>query len=131
MVAAAFITQLKTIFNDSSIADATMEDLTDAVIDELNLNGLSISNMAGSAGSKTITLTSAQKGAVRRIFRVIYSSWYKNADNIQAGGVGNISLAFADLISQPETQKMITQTAALLKQQTLDPPIYIANATDE
>jgi uncharacterized protein YjgD (DUF1641 family) len=126
MVAAAFITELKNIFNDSSITDATTENLTDAVIDELNLNGLSITNMAGSAGSKTITLTSPQEAAIRRIFRVIYASWHKNAANSDAS-TGATSLTATDLISDPNVQAMITQTATLLKQRTQNPPIYVAN----
>jgi hypothetical protein len=127
MVADTFITQLKTIFNDTSIPDASVEDLTDAVVDELNLHGLALANMAGSAGSKTITLTSAEKAAIRRIFRCIYASWYKNAAATASTSIGNVSLASSDLISQPEVQKMITQTATLLKQRTQSPPLLIIN----
>jgi hypothetical protein len=125
MTASAFVTQLKTIFNDQTVADATVEDLVDAVIDELNLQGCSLSNMSGSAGSKTITLTSAQKGAVRRIFRVIYSSWHKHADNQTQATTGAISAGFTDLMSNPTVQAMIKDTAAALK--NTSPPIYVAN----
>jgi hypothetical protein len=127
LVAADFITQLKTIINDSSVPDITMEELTDAVIDELNLQGLTLSNMAGSAGSKTITLTSNEKGAVRRIFRVIYASWYKNAAANNTASIGSVSISTGDLISQPQVIEMIERTAALLKKQKLNPPIYVAN----
>lgn len=130
MTADAFITQLKNIFNDSSIADATMENLVDAVVDELNLQGCTLSNMAGTAGSKTITLTSAEKGAVRRIFRVIYASWHKNADNTNVG-VSSLTMNYTDLMSNPTVMQMIEDTATALKftgSTTTDPPIYIGNS---
>lgn len=131
MVADAFITDLKTIFDDAAIADATVESLVDAVIDELNLYGLSLDNMAGVAGSKTITLASSEKAAVRRIFRVMYASWHKNAAANASVNVGAIGVTLPDLISRPEVQAMINQTASLLLKASVDPPIYIRNSPTE
>jgi len=131
LVADVFITDLKTVFDDSDIADATVESLVDAVIDELNLHGLTLDNMAGTAGSKTITLTSSEKAAVRRIFRVMYASWHKNAAANASVNVGAIGLAVPDLISRPEVQAMINQTASLLLKASVDPPIYIRNSPTE
>lgn len=114
MVAAQFITDLKTIFNDAAIEETTLETLTDAVIDELNSHGCNISNMAGTAGSKTITLTSAQRGGIRKIFRCIYASWNKNAANTPSSTAGGVSNSSSDLMSNPEVLAMIKDTARQL-----------------
>jgi len=115
MVAAQFITDLRTIFNtESTITDITLETLTDAVIDELNSNGCKISNMSGAAGSKTITLTSAQQGAIRKVFRCIYASWHQNPTNIPSSTMGGISSSTADLMSNPAILAMIKDTARQL-----------------
>jgi len=87
--------------------------------------------MAGAAGSKTITLASSEKAAVRRIFRVMYASWHKNAAANASVNVGAIGLALPDLISRPEVQAMINQTASLLLKASVDPPIYIRNSPTE
>jgi len=113
MTACQFVTDLKTIFDDSLILDATVETLVDAVVDELNLNGCNISNMDGTAGSKTITLTSAQKGAIRSIFRCMYASWHKNASN-QNAGISPLTLSNIDLMSNPVILNMIRQVASQL-----------------
>jgi hypothetical protein len=131
MTVAAFITELKSIFNDSAIVDTLMESLVDAVVDELNLQGYIMANMAGTAGSKTITLNASEEAAIRRIFRCIYASWNKNPQAILSVNTGAMSYSVADIMSNPTVLSMIERTASLLKQHSYGAPIYIANAEEE
>jgi hypothetical protein len=130
LVADAFITELKTIFNKTDLEDATVETLVNAVIDEITLNGYSIAIMTGTAGSKTFptTLTSPERAAIRRIFRTIYASWYRNAAN-GTPSVGNVNTQYSDLLSNPTVLGMIKETAKNLKLtlSTPKPPIYFSN----
>ena len=126
-----FITDLRTIFGGLSTTDlptANAEVLIDAVIDELNLRGCSLDNMAGSAGSKTITLTGAQRAGVRKIFRCIYASWNKNLIPVTTTGLGAISVSSSDLMSNPTVLAMIKEVAAQLQTSTTV-PLYIGTDT--
>ena len=125
MTTPQFITDLKTIFNDASIPDATLTLLTDSVIDELNLNGCNITLTASSSDS----LSSSQKGGVRKIFRCMYASWYKNAANKPSSGVGGIALTNMDLMSDPVVLNMVKDVASNLR--NVEPPIYVGNSPVE
>jgi len=89
-------TEFKTLINDSEIADATAESILDAAIDAINIyyrNGLS--NLTGVAGSKTLTVTSQQRGSIMIVARTVYATVYKNA----AGATVNVAVvgtAFSD-----------------------------------
>lgn len=76
----------------------TLEPLIDLAIDCLNIFGCDINNMSGDAGSKTVTLTSKQKGGVMIISRIIYKSFYKNEDG-SSGSLGPAGWNTSDLMS--------------------------------
>ena len=72
----------------NDISATNTEILMDVAIDSLNLEGdLSLDNMSGAAGSKTVTLTQRQRAAVLFTTRAIYYGWYKNIDTASVGGV--------------------------------------------
>jgi len=71
--------------SDATLPPARAENLIDQAIDMLNMHGLSISNMSGSEGSKTVTLTSGQRGAVLELGAMIYRHRYTNPQQASIG----------------------------------------------
>lgn len=70
------------------ISAAKTEALLDQAIDLLNLYAnQSLSNMSGDAGSKTVTLTSKQRGAVLEVAKAVYYRDYLSQTPITGGNV--------------------------------------------
>lgn len=69
------------------ITAAKTEDLIDTAIDLLNANGAELDNMSGSAGSKTVTLTSAARGAVLNLAAMLYRHRYVDPEQMTVGGI--------------------------------------------
>ena len=89
MVSVAY-SDLHNVLNLSvgDISAAKTEALLDQAIDLLNLYAnQTISNMAGAAGSKTVTLTSKQRGAVIEVAKAVYYRDYLSQVPIQGEGV--------------------------------------------
>lgn len=105
-------TDLKNILNADETA-TQLEYVMDLAIDALNVFNCGISNMSGSAGSKTVTLTSAQRGAVFLVARNIYASFFKNAGNTN-NSVNSIGLTNTDLMSNPTIVAFIKTVASQL-----------------
>ena len=80
-------TVAQTQFNDSTTTATIWETLIDGGINLLNTYGANITNLSGTAGSKSVSLTSAEAGAVMAMTQQIYSKHYKNAtgSNTAAG----------------------------------------------
>ena len=74
----------QTQFNDSTTSTTIWETLIDGGINLLNTFGANINNLSGTIGSKSVTLTSAQAGAVMTMTQQIYSKHYKNATGSNA-----------------------------------------------
>ena len=98
MVADAKVTEFKSVISDAVITDINVENLFDAAANTFNIFGCSVPIMTGTAGSKVVTYTSAQKGAVFQGARVLYVSFYKNAANVNVG-ISSLSVTTADLMS--------------------------------
>jgi len=95
------------------VTDQNAEKVLDLAIDALNLFGnLEMSNMAGTAGSKTVNLNSSQKAAVFIVARAIYYGFYKELDTSNVGGV---NMTTNDLMKDPETIKLIRDCAERLR----------------
>ena len=89
-----------------------LEYVLDLAIDVLNLYGAeAIDNMAGSGGSKTVTLTSRQRGGVFLLARVIYHEFYKHKKNVSVGGV---TLTVTDLLSNPTVMSTVEKMSKKL-----------------
>jgi len=103
---------------DSDITDATMETVIDQAIDELNLEGnLDLPNMGGTAGSKTVSLESRERGAIQRVARAIYYSFYKG---IETSSVANLTVSSPDLVSDPNVQRAVREAARRLVEIEVD-----------
>ena len=99
-----------------NLSDTTtvIEPIIDLAIDCLNIFGCDISNMAGVAGAKTLTLTSSQKGGVFVVARTIYKSFYKNEDG-SSGSLGQLSASTSDLMANPTIWQQIKDIANEIK----------------
>lgn len=103
------------------------EYVLDLAIDTLNLYGANLSNMNGSnpAGSKTVDLTSKQRGAVFHAARAIYYAFFKE---IEAVAVGELSVSVTDLASNPVVLKTIKEAAKRLEAKDSGIPFVVAHA---
>lgn len=76
---------LRTLTNNPNIALADCEEIIDHAIDKINLAGqkydLSLNNMTGTAGSKTLNVTSAEKGAIMEVAIAVYSGNYSSSSS--------------------------------------------------
>ena len=78
----------KDLMNLPTLDDADVEQILDMAVDCLNLYGqLDMSNMAGTAGSKTLNLTSQQKAAVFIVARAIYYGFYLHLSSSSVAGL--------------------------------------------
>jgi len=98
-----------------NISDSTtnMEYVLDLAIDTLNLYGATtINNMVGSAGSKTVTLTSKQRGGVFHLARIIYRDFYKEAGKTTS--IGGLTVTAIELLANPTVESAIEKIARRL-----------------
>lgn len=102
-------TLAQTQFNKSSISATIWETIIDGGINLLNTYGAGLSNLSGTAGSKTGTYTSAQAGAILTITQQIFSKHYINADNTTNA---NASLT----LSYSNDNQLLTFASALARQ---------------
>jgi hypothetical protein len=116
MTADAKITEFKQDINDSDISDAETEGLFNLAARTYNIFGCNVPIMQGAtAGSKTVTYTSAQEGAVFHGARIVYVSFYKNASNTPSAGIGAVNISSQDLMSNPVVWGMLKDIALELK----------------
>ena len=104
-------TEFKTLIDDTALADATAEIIIDQAINCLNRFGAELSNLGGTAGSKTVSVESKQKGAIYDVARVVYYGFYKG---VEAVGIGGLTVTTADLMSNPAILEMIKEAARQL-----------------
>lgn len=97
---------------DNEISNTNAEKIIDYAIDQLNLYGdVDLSNMSGTAGSKTVGLESREKAAVFNVARTIYYSCYKGVETTTVGG---ITVSSPDPMSNPTVLASIKENARLL-----------------
>jgi len=106
---------MKTILNktDADASDTDFELIMDAAIDLLNLFGAEISNMSGTAGSKTVSVESNEKGALILVTREV---WYGIRQGPEQVGVGNLTVTLGNILGNPTTMRNIEVVAARLKE---------------
>ena len=104
-------TEFKTLINDSSLADATAEIIIDQAIDLLNLHGAELSNLGGTAGTKTVSVESKQKGAIYFTARAVYYGFYKGVESVAPGGV---TITSSDLMSNLNVLQTVKEAARQL-----------------
>ena len=103
----------KDLMNLPTLDDADVEQILDMAVDCLNLYGqLDMSNMAGTAGSKTLNLTSQQKAAVFIVARAIYYGFYLR---LSSGSVGGLTVTTpSDLMANIVVSESLHEAARLL-----------------
>jgi hypothetical protein len=94
--------------NTTKLPAINTESVIDLAIDTLNLFGCELTNMAGTAGTKTVTLESNEKAAVFLVARMIYYSFYKSVDVASLGG---INVTTNDLMKDPTAVQLIKDAA--------------------
>lgn len=108
------ITDISAI-NTENLIDTAIREL-DLLLDEDN----QIHTMTGTAGSKTVTLTDKQLGAVMRVFRPMYASLFKNAENKSSGISVVTDSSLGDLLSNPVVLAAIHEAADMLMKSEVD-----------
>ena len=104
----------QTLMNDADTSAATWESVIDSAVNAINSRAnANLPNMTGTAGSKTLSVTSKQAGSIEFVVRVIYATYLKNAGN-QTVGVGGLSLQVTDLMSSPAVLRAVDEAAARL-----------------
>lgn len=99
----------------SDITAIETEVLIDLAIDMMNLLAdASITNMAGVAGAKTLTLTSRENAAVMIVTRALYYSFFKD---IETSAVGGVSVSPTDVLANPTAVQLIKLAAKKLTPQ--------------
>jgi len=109
---------LDTLLNlEDTIDDDVLEAIMDQAIDLLNLHGAELPNMTGTAGSKTVSLESKERGAMFLVARAVYYSFYKGLEQTQLAGLATSS---PDLLSNPNVLSTVEKAARRLTELTAD-----------
>jgi len=75
---------------DQTISATDAENIIDQAIDQANgYLQLAMSNMSGTAGSKTVALTSAQRGLVMGVAMSLYYRRYRDPTTTGVGGINS------------------------------------------
>lgn len=105
----------KDLMNKPGLNSEVVEKILDMAVNCLNLYGqLDMSNMAGTAGSKTLNLTSQQNAALLIVARAVYYAFFKGLDNVAIAGqsVTNPS----DLMANSVVYDSLREAARLLQE---------------
>lgn len=108
----------KADIDDSDLDDEVAESIIDKATDALMLyaSDVTLGDMHGTAGEKTLTVSKKQRAAIYLTARAIYASYYKNAMAEQSVGIGALSVSQADMMSNPVVLGAIKEAAQLLRE---------------
>ena len=87
----------KDLINNSDLANATAEKIIDQAADSLNVyleENNQLPNMSGTAGSKTVSVSSAQRGALMNMAREVYAVLYVNPTGVVSSQLGAASSSY-------------------------------------
>ena len=82
---------LTTLVQDTTIADANAEEIIDQAINILNTYGADITNMTGTAGSKTWNGESKEKGAILSLAMEIYQYYKTSGSSSESSSISGLS----------------------------------------
>ena len=108
-------TILKLLNDPEDVTVTQGEIVMDQAIDHLNLyldDEDTLSNLDGAAGSKTLNVSSRERGAIMIVARIVYMSFLQ-----QHGGstnIGSLSSSTTDLMSDPTSVAVIKEVAEAL-----------------
>jgi len=98
---------------NGKLAETSLEAIIDQAIDSLNIYGAELPNMSGTAGSKTVNLTSKQRGAVLMVARAIYYGFYVGLESTTLAG---LTITTPDLLSNSTVLSAIKEAATLMRE---------------
>lgn len=108
-------------YTSSDISLTNLEYLIDDVVDYVNLQaGLSISDLSGSAESKSLTATDGQILVIKWLANLTIRAYKEKGTQASLGGM-SVTVIVNDLDSQ--TSRMVVSALNRLK----DPPLYVSN----
>jgi len=108
-------TILDLLKNPTGITTTHGEIVTDQAIDHLNLyldDGDTISNLSGAAGSKTLNVSSRERGAIMIVARIVYMSFLKQHGT--TANMGSLGSSTTDLMADPTSVAVIKEVAESL-----------------
>jgi hypothetical protein len=99
----------------SETSTTKLEEAIDVTISALNIYRCDIPLLSGTAGTKSVTLTSQQYGAVMMVLRTIFVNYAKNFSGTQSIALGQISMTYAESLSNPGNMQIIKEIAWQLR----------------
>lgn len=101
---------------DGEVDDDILEAMIDAAIDRLNLYGTDLPNLTGTAGSKTVSVTSAERGAILQVASAVYSVSKSTGSTSTSRGIGGLNISESSSQGNRMLEDMVKDAAARLKE---------------
>lgn len=110
-------TILNLLKNPTGITTTHGEIVTDQAIDHLNIylflnDGDTLSNLDGVDGSKTLNVSSRERGAIMIVARIVYMSFLRQHGT--TSNLGSLGSSTTDLMSDPTSVAVIKEVAESL-----------------
>ena len=110
---------------EDAATNTDLENLIDGAIDLLNVYllkyGKSIGNMTGTAGSKTVTVTSAEKGAIIMVACSLYSRDYKTSGSqSESSSLGPASYSMSAASTSNASELLASELASNLAREEME-----------
>ncbi len=99
--------------SDADITNTNAEIVLNQAIDCLNRMGADLSNLSGTAGSKTWSGESKEKGAIYDVARAVYYSFYKGIDT---AAIASLTASSPDVMANPTVMQMVKEAARELSE---------------
>lgn len=94
------------------ITAVQLENIIDTAIDTLNIYNAGISNLQGSAGTKSGSYTSKQWGCIKNVARAVYYSFFKDLDVTH---LESMQVTTNDLLKDAAVLQMVKDMAEQLR----------------
>src|SRR4030067_765613 len=101
---------------DGEVDDDILEAMIDAAIDRLNLYGTDLPTLTGTAGSKTVSVTSAERGAILQVASAVYSVSKSTGSTSTSRGIGGLNISESSSQGNRMLEDMVKDAAARLKE---------------
>ena len=108
---------LRVLLNEPTLSPTDAEQIIDLAVDSLNLYGADLPNMTGTAGAKSLSLESKEKGAVFLVARAVYYGFYKGLSSVS---VSSISVSTPDVMSNASIIGAVKEAGHLLSEPDVD-----------
>jgi hypothetical protein len=105
----------------ATLAAADAENLIDAAINRINAHGYEITNLGGTAGTKTKTVSRAELGWIQAVAVALYPTYQNSGSASSSLGLGALSQSTSNSTSQGQNannnpEQLAEQAAKQLNQ---------------